>query len=154
MNLELTQTFKSVKNLLMYPLHSCTCRYSNSHFFKLHKIKLYVTLRCICILNRVLWYYDAFYIRLYSYLNLRYVGIQKTSFTDQQLTSLSLPTPKLKFTIRKQNQQKHAWQEKKIWFLFSAHKIDLGLWSWLDLLGWTKVFFVISGMYCIARFWL
>ena len=92
---------------------------------------------CICILNRVLWYYDAFYIRLYSYLNLRYVGIQKTSFTDQQLTSLSLPTPKLKFTIRKQNQQKHARQEQKNLILILRPQnrfgpLELVGLAWLD----------------------
>ena len=92
---------------------------------------------------------------MYSYLNLRYVGIQKTSFTDQQLTSLSLPTPKLKFTIRKQNQQKHARQEQKNLILILRPQnrfgpLELVGLAWLD----KSFFFVISGMYCIARVWL
>ena len=86
-------------------------------------------------------------------MNLRYVGIQKTSFTDQQLTSLSLPTPKLKFTIRKQNQQKHARQEQKNLILILRPQNRFGPLELVGL-GWTTFFFVISGMYCIARVWL
>ena len=64
-------------------------------------------------------------------------GIQKTSFTDQQLTSLSLPTPKLKFTIRKQNQQKHARQEQKNLILILRPQnrfgpLELVGLAWLD----------------------
>ena len=53
------------------------------------------------------------------------------------MTSLSLPTPKLKFTIRKQNQQKHARQEQKNLILILRPQnrfgpLELVGLAWLD----------------------